>query len=397
MKILYFRFMPNENWFYCFSLDKDVTFAKVFSLRNAVTVLVLVLGLMVSGIIFIVARGITRALGVCSTVVANAEQGNFTISDGDDRGLTSAERRGDEISVVAQGMRQMIAGIRRLLKESEEKTTQAEKATEEARAATARAEEAARRAELARRDGMQAADQLGDVVAVITTASSALSKQITQSDHTAADSAELLSEAATAMNEMNATVQEVARNASDASKMSVQTRQKAEEGAKIVQEALNSIEEVQAVASVLREDMQQLSEHARSIDAVMGVLSDIADQTNLLALNAAIEAARAGEAGRGFAVVADEVRKLAEKTMASTSEVGSAINAIQESTAKSVEGVDRAVEQIASATELATRSGEALTQIVSDAEITADEVRAIATASEQQSAPAKRSIRPSCK
>ena len=387
VKILYFRFMPNENWFYCFSLDKDVTFAKVFSLRNAVTVLVLVLGLMVSGIIFIVARGITRSLGVCSTVVANAAQGNFTVSAGDDSGLTNAERRGDEISVVARGVRQMIAGIRRLLQESEYKTTQAERATEEAKAATARAEEAAQRAELARRDGMQAAaDQLGDVVAVITTASSALSKQIEQSDHTAADSAERLSEAATAMNEMNATVQEVARNASDASKMSSQTRQKAEEGAKIVQDALSSIEEVQAVAAVLREDMQQLSEHARSINAVMGVISDIADQTNLLALNAAIEAARAGEAGRGFAVVADEVRKLAEKTMASTSEVGSAISAIQQSTAKSVEGVDRAVEQIASATALATRSGEALTQIVSDAEITADEVRAIATASEQQSA-----------
>ena len=379
--------MPNENWYYCFSLDKDVTFAKVFNLRNVVTILVIVLGSMVSCIIFVVARGITRSLGVCSTVVDNAAQGNFAVSAADDKGLVTAERRGDEISVVARGVREMIAGIRRLLQESEAKTAQAVQATEEAKAATARAEDAARRAELARREGMQtAADQLGDVVAVITTASGALNKQITQSDRTAADSAERLSEAATAMNEMNATVQEVARNASDASKMSAQTRQKAEEGAKVVQDALSSIESVQAVATVLREDMQQLSEHARSINAVMGVISDIADQTNLLALNAAIEAARAGEAGRGFAVVADEVRKLAEKTMASTSEVGNAINAIQQSTAKSVEGVDRAVEQIANATELATRSGEALTQIVSDAEITADEVQAIATASEQQSA-----------
>ena len=386
-KIVYFRFMPNENWYYCFSLDKDVTFAKVFTLRNVVTILVLVLGIMVSCIIFVVARGITRALGVCSVVVDNAAQGNFDVSASEDRGLAGAERRGDEISVVAGGVRKMIAGIRRLLRESEAKTEQAVQATEAAKAATARAEDAARRAELARRDGMQAAaDQLGDVVSVITTASDALNKQITHSDRTAADSAERLSEAATAMNEMNATVQEVARNASDASKMSAQTRQKAEEGAKVVQDALSSIEKVQAVATVLREDMQQLSEHARSINTVMGVISDIADQTNLLALNAAIEAARAGEAGRGFAVVADEVRKLAEKTMASTSEVGNAINAIQQSTAKSVEGVDRAVEQIANATELATRSGEALTQIVSDAEITADEVRAIATASEQQSA-----------
>ena len=118
----------------------------------------------------------------------------------------------------------------------------------------------------------------------------------------------------------------------------------------------------------------------------MNVISDIADQTNLLALNAAIEAARAGEAGRGFAVVADEVRKLAEKTMASTNDVGNAIKAIQESTAKSMTGVDQAVERIGEATDLASRSGQALQEIVRNAEATADQVNAIATASEEQSA-----------
>ena len=188
------------------------------------------------------------------------------------------------------------------------------------------------------------------------------------------------------MEEMNSTVLEVARNAGDAAKMSSQAREKAEEGERVVQNALESIKEVQRLALKLMADMKVLDGHAQSISQVMSVISDIADQTNLLALNAAIEAARAGEAGRGFAVVADEVRKLAEKTMASTSQVGDAITAIQESANQSMRQVETAVHSIDTATELAGHSGEALEEIVKITESTEDQVRAIAAASEQQSA-----------
>ena len=132
--------------------------------------------------------------------------------------------------------------------------------------------------------------------------------------------------------------------------------------------------------------MTLLDEHARAISRIMSVISDIADQTNLLALNAAIEAARAGDAGRGFAVVADEVRKLAEKTMTSTTDVGDAIRAIQSSAAQSIQQVDEAVNNISVATEYSNKSGQSLQEIVGMVDKTADEVRAIATASEQQSA-----------
>ena len=386
-RIVYFETMPNQGWVICVELDKTEVMKPARDLLFQVLALALVLVLVVGAIILITARGIARPLRVCSELVAHAAKGDLETSAVENAELGKAEQRGDEISVLARGIREMVQSIKNLLRESETKTSEALKATEEAKAATARAEEAARRAENAKREGMYAAaTQLEEVVSIITSASTQLSAQIEQSDHTASDSAQRLAEAATAMNEMNATVQEVARNASDASKMSAETRSKAERGAVVVQQAVDSIERVQEVAEVLRTDMQQLNEHARSISAIMGVISDIADQTNLLALNAAIEAARAGEAGRGFAVVADEVRKLAEKTMTSTSEVGSAISAIQHSTTKSMEGVDKAVAQIGQATELSNQSGVALHEIVTDAETTADEVRAIAAASEQQSA-----------
>ena len=188
------------------------------------------------------------------------------------------------------------------------------------------------------------------------------------------------------MNEMNATVQEVAKNAADASGAAENTRVSATNGAEIVRGALESIGEVHSVSLALKDDMGKLNEHALSISKIMGVISDIADQTNLLALNAAIEAARAGEAGRGFAVVADEVRKLAEKTMASTNDVGNAIKAIQESTAQSVEAMDSALGAVEKATRYAQDSGAALHQIVESVGGAADQVSAIATASEQQSA-----------
>ena len=231
-----------------------------------------------------------------------------------------------------------------------------------------------------------AADKLEQVGGVVSSASTELSAQIEQSDRGAAESAQRLSEAATAVNEMNATVQEVAKNADSASVASAETREKAEAGAQVVEKAVRSIDQVHQMSLELKDDMAQLNEHAQDISRIMGVISDIADQTNLLALNAAIEAARAGDAGRGFAVVADEVRKLAEKTMASTNDVGNAIKSIQESTAKSMTGVDQAVERIGEANELASRSGQALEEIVATVEVTADQVNAIATASEEQSA-----------
>ncbi len=281
---------------------------------------------------------------------------------------------------------EMVNALKRNIENAQRESENAKEQSRKAQEAMAQAEAASKEAQAKTEAMLVAADKLEQVGSVVSSASTELSAQIEQSDRGAAESAQRLSEAATAMNEMNATVQEVAKNAGSASAASAETKQKAEAGSQVVEKAVQSIGQVHQMSLELKSDMVQLNEHAQDITRIMGVISDIADQTNLLALNAAIEAARAGEAGRGFAVVADEVRKLAEKTMASTNDVGNAIKAIQESTAKSMEGVDNAVERIGEATELAGQSGAALEEIVATVEATADQVNAIATASEEQSA-----------
>lgn len=230
------------------------------------------------------------------------------------------------------------------------------------------------------------ARELEQVAAIASSASEELSSQIELSENGASDQADRVSATATALEEMNATVLEIAKNAGTTADSAATVRSEAQAGSESMQECVHAMQDVRDQSVKLQSEMSVLSKHAQDINEVMNVISDIADQTNLLALNAAIEAARAGEAGRGFAVVADEVRKLAEKTMKSTTDVGNAINAIQKSTDDNTRLVMGAVERIESVTQMVSHAGEAMLGIVRLADTTADQIHAIATASEQQSA-----------
>ena len=225
-----------------------------------------------------------------------------------------------------------------------------------------------------------------DLLQAANSACEQLVSVLAKTDTATAETTERMHDTLTAMEQMNMAVLDISKNASDAAASSDNMRNTATDGQNIVGQVVSSINLVQKNSLALRADMEKLSDEAQSINQIMTVISDIADQTNLLALNAAIEAARAGDAGRGFAVVADEVRKLAEKTMSATTEVGSAIENIQQGTRRNMEHVDRAVVSIEEVTGLANTSGDRLKDIVEITALSADMVRAIATASEQQSA-----------
>jgi len=194
---------------------------------------------------------------------------------------------------------------------------------------------------------------------------------------------------ATAMNEMAATVQEVARNAEEASEAAVAADQQAREGDMVVGEAIAQIERLALEVGHSTEAMGELKRESDKIGSVLDVIKSVAQQTNLLALNAAIEAARAGEAGRGFAVVADEVRNLAQRTQKSTEEIEELIVGLQNGTQQVATIMDNSRSLTDSSVELTRRAGGSLESITRTVSAIQAMNQQIAAAAEQQSAVAE--------
>jgi methyl-accepting chemotaxis protein len=191
---------------------------------------------------------------------------------------------------------------------------------------------------------------------------------------------------ATASEEMSATSGDIAQNCLLAADTSNRTSETARSGASVVQDTINGMERIASRVRDAAKTVEDLGARSDQIGAIIGTIEDIADQTNLLALNAAIEAARAGEQGRGFAVVADEVRALAERTTRATREIGEMIKAIQNETKGAVAAMEEGVNEVEKGTESSIRSGEALEMILAQISDVTMQVNQIATAAEEQTA-----------
>ncbi|AZC22469.1 Methyl-accepting chemotaxis sensor/transducer protein [Pseudomonas sessilinigenes] len=322
---------------YQIQLDRrDIESTQARSLQLTSTLLALLVGVLAA---VIITRQITRPLRETLTAVERIASGDLT----QDMHIT----RRDELGVLQQGIARMGVTLRELIGGIRDGVTQIASAAEE-------------------------------LSAVTEETSAGVNSQKVETD-----------QVATAMHEMTATVQEVARNAEEASQAASAADGEAREGDKVVAQAIEQIERLASEVVRSTDAMTVLQQESDKIGSVMDVIKAVAEQTNLLALNAAIEAARAGEAGRGFAVVADEVRALAQRTQKSTEEIEELVAGLQNGTQQVATVMQNSRVLTDSSVELTRKAGASLENITRTVSNIQSMNQQIAAAAEEQSAVAE--------
>jgi methyl-accepting chemotaxis protein len=235
----------------------------------------------------------------------------------------------------------------------------------------------------------QALSEVAESAALVMSSANEISSSSEQMAAGAQEQSAQSAEVASSVDEMTKTIMENTKNASYAADTAKDSGDKAKEGGTVVEDTISGMMRIANVVQKSAQTVEELGKNSDQIGEIIQVIDDIADQTNLLALNAAIEAARAGEQGRGFAVVADEVRKLAERTTKATKEIANMIEQIQKDTYNAVESMTEGTEEVNRGKELAARAGVVLEELIAGAGKVSDIAVQVAAASEEQSVSAE--------
>jgi methyl-accepting chemotaxis protein len=227
--------------------------------------------------------------------------------------------------------------------------------------------------------------QVKDAVEATASATAEISSSTEEMSSGATEQSTQATEIAGAVEEMSKTILETSRNTSVAADNAKEAGAKAHEGGIIIEKTIQGMNKIADVVVSASVTVETLGKSSHQIGEIVEVINEIADQTNLLALNAAIEAARAGEQGRGFAVVADEVRKLADRTTQATNEIAKMIKQIQTDTANAVKSMNAGTNEVQNGKDLVNEAGHSLKEIISANEKVTDNIIQVATASEEQS------------
>ncbi len=377
------------------------------------SIIVVLFGIVV---ILLASKGFVRPIRILEESADKVASGNTDV-------VVDIDSR-DELGKLAQSFNGMVVNIKNAMREVREKSEAAESAARESQEAKALAEKQSgylsssvesilsgmdkfANGDLTVKMDITSDDEIGklfdgfnravgNIRAMIQELQESVEMTATAATQISSSSEELAagaqeqsaqsSEVAAAVEEMTRTIIDNAANATKTAHVATENGRLATSGGEIVQETTSKMREIAGVVTNSAATVEKLGASSQQISEITSVIDDIADQTNLLALNAAIEAARAGEQGRGFAVVADEVRKLAERTTKATKEIEDMIKGIQAETKLAVESMKRGTKEVEEGLASADKAGEALEQIVSETQKSVDMINQIAAASEEQSA-----------
>jgi len=337
-KFIAYRPIPGTSWSLAINVPVDEVNEDLNKLKwTSVIIAVIVLGVSVMVAIW-VASGITRPLNLMKNMIQDIAHGEGDLTKRLD------ESSQDELGETARYFNQFIGKLHSLIGQISQTTVQ------------------------------------------LATASSQLHSTAEQMATGAEEVAAQAATVATAGEEMSATSGDIAQNCSMAAEGSRQASDAAVSGARVVDETITVMNSISEKVRETAKTVESLGSRSEQIGDIVGTIQDIADQTNLLALNAAIEAARAGEQGRGFAVVADEVRALAERTTRATKEISEMIRAIQGETKGAVAAMEAGVDEVEKGGQKAADSGRALESILSQINEVTMQINQVATAAEEQTA-----------
>ncbi|HEY9899334.1 MAG TPA: methyl-accepting chemotaxis protein [Pantanalinema sp.] len=350
----------------------------------------LVVGLLTSAFVFWLLRRALRPLDRMVRVVDAVSHGDLS--------QDIEVRSSDEIGQMAAGLRRMVESLRQVVGAVRtsahvveagvsEISASAEEMSRASQSQAVAADETSSSMEEMAASIQQVAGNAQTLAQSVDDTSSAIEEMMASIRHVAGNSDNLgsaVGETSAAIEEMAASIQQVARNIEETHRVASHANEAAREGQQAVEKTVSGMTNVSQVMGEVVQAIEGLGKRSGEIGAIVEVIDDIAEQTNLLALNAAIEAARAGEAGRGFAVVADEVRKLAERSARATGEIATLIKGIQRETTLAIESSDRGEKVIREGVDLAQAAGQSLSAIVGSVERAGELMAQIAQAAQEQ-------------
>ena len=366
-------------WYFMVALPMDKVMAE--SNKNLLIQLgisIMALAVLV-GLVFYTANGVSTPLKRIAAYAQDVAAGNHE---------AVVDRRGFVLELIElqTALRSMLESLLETMAKAERRKEKANQEAEKAREAVHEAEQARESIEKSHKAMLEIAGRVNAVAEKLQTTSHALNDKITTAGRETQEQNNLMAETVVAISGMSDSIVRVSGNAEDAAQFTERTRTRASEGAEIVNRTLAAFDSIRRETDALGIQINDLGSRTESIGDILRIINDIADQTNLLALNAAIEAARAGEAGRGFAVVADEVRKLAEKTVEATRQVEDAVGGIRTSMQVSAEGVVRTSETVGNTVELGMNAQKSLADIVDLVQAMNQQIHDIARLCSEQAA-----------